>query len=214
MSVSSRNVNFMFAVLDTETTGLSPKSNRVIEVGVVALDSDGTVEWEWSTLLNPEQDVGATHVHGISQQDVESAPTFSHIGGTLTQLLTGRVLVAHNISFDAGMLRAEFARNSLPQLAQPWLCTALQAKKQGFRPYRLDACCQTLGISLVNAHTALGDARATAELFPRVFDLAGVQVQTAVAAARTSRSDFGIVSSSSNVAEVLTRDSWIRKPDI
>ncbi len=203
----------MFAVIDTETTGLKPTTSRVLEVGVVALDRAGVVEWEWSTLLNPQQDVGATHLHGVAPEDVVDAPTFGQISDTLSRLLAGRVLVAHNISFDGSMLREEFLRNSKPQLDQPWLCTALQAKSQGFKPYRLDACCSALGISLVNAHTALGDARATAELFPRVFDLNSDQVETAVAVARRSVAEQSLMLDFGDPEpRLLSRDTWAKAP--
>lgn len=213
MSASWRNVGDMFAVIDTETTGLKPTTSRVLEVGVVALDRSGAVEWEWSTLLDPKQDVGATHLHGVAQEDVIGAPTFAEISDTLTKLLSGRVLVAHNISFDGPMLREEFIRNSKPQLEQPWLCTAEQAKRQGFRPYRLDACCEALGISLVNAHTALGDARATAELFSRIFDLNSDQVKSVVDLAQQTifepslMLDFG-----NSEPRLLSRDIWSKAP--
>lgn len=203
----------MFAVIDTETTGLSPASSRVLEVGVVALDESGSVEWEWSTLLDPKQDVGATHLHGVAQADVVGAPTFAEISDTLSTLLSGRVLVAHNISFDAPMLREEFIRNSKPQLQQPWLCTAVQARQQGFRPYRLDACCEALGISLVNAHTALGDARATAELFPKIYDLGGEQVQAAVLKARHTSTAGELTLDFGEKKPVLkSRDNWVSAP--
>lgn len=203
----------MFAVIDTETTGLRPATSRVLEVGVVALDRDGQVEWEWSTLLDPKQDVGATHLHGVAQDDVIGAPTFAQIGNTLTRLLAGRVLVAHNVSFDASMLREEYIRNSQPQLELPWLCTAEQAKRQGFRPYRLDACCEALNISLVNAHTALGDARATAELFPQIYDLGGEQVDMAVTRAQQSDSEQSLMLDFGDPEpRLLSRDTWIKAP--
>lgn len=213
MSGQWRNVGVMFAVIDTETTGLKPSTSRVIELGVVALDRSGEVEWEWSTLLDPKQDVGATHLHGVAQEDVIGAPTFAEISSTLTQLLAGRVLVAHNIAFDGPMLREEFVRNSKPQLEQPWLCTATQAKSLGFRPYRLDACCEALGISLVNAHTALGDARATAELFPRIYDLSSEQVDFAVTRAQLTSSEPSLMLDFGDPEpRLLSRDTWRTAP--
>lgn len=66
----------MYAVIDLETTGLAPRQNRVIEVTVVDVSADGAVERSWSTLLNPERDLGPQDVHGISASDVLFAPTF------------------------------------------------------------------------------------------------------------------------------------------
>ena len=61
----------MYAVIDTETTGLLPSHrHRVIEVAVVLLDARGQVEREWVTLLNPQRDLGPQHIHGILTADV------------------------------------------------------------------------------------------------------------------------------------------------
>ncbi len=65
-----------FAVVDIETTGLSPAHNhRILELAVVLVDDEGNLVYEWETLLNPERDVGATDIHGLSAADVYAAPT-------------------------------------------------------------------------------------------------------------------------------------------
>lgn len=198
----------MFVVIDTETTGFSPKDNRIIEVGLVALDNAGVLEWEWSTLINPSQDVGASHIHGIYAEDVEEAPSFGDVAGELLRLLERRVLVAHNMNFDWGMLKAELSRNNFELPDNPHLCTAIAARNLGLRPYNLQACCDMFKVSLLNAHTALGDARATAELLPHVIDLNGEQAQEAVIEASTQ-----VVRPTLTVPPSLrTRDQWVRVP--
>ena len=63
-----------FAVIDFETTGLVPeRTDRVVEIGVVLTDDDGLIEHEWTTLINPHRDVGATHIHRIDCGDVVDA---------------------------------------------------------------------------------------------------------------------------------------------
>jgi len=108
----------MYAVIDVETTGLAPRQNRVIEVAVVDVSADGAVERSWSTLLNPERDLGPQDVHGISASDVLFAPTFADIAGHVSAMLTSRVLVAHNIRFDTRFLAAEYDRlgHAVPSL--------------------------------------------------------------------------------------------------
>ena len=100
-----------FAVLDFETTGFDANHHdRVVEVGVVLLSSDGDFEDEWSTLLDPGRDVGRTDIHGICAGDVLGSPTFAAIVPRLLRDLRGRVLVSHNLTFELRFLGAELRR--------------------------------------------------------------------------------------------------------
>lgn len=167
-----------FCVLDVETTGLSPRQgDRVIEIALVRMRGHRSVVSEWSTLVNPERDVGPTHIHGITNADVADAPHFGDVLGDILDHLQGAVLVAHNLRFDRGFLHAELdrARAGLPELEG--LCTlALASRLQpDLRPRTLTACCERLGIDLPYAHEALGDARATAGLLAAYLDLASAR---------------------------------------
>jgi DNA polymerase-3 subunit epsilon len=67
-----------YTVIDLETTGLFPqKHDRVVEMAVVYLSDQGQTHGEWTTLVNPERDLGPTSIHGIKARDVLSAPTFA-----------------------------------------------------------------------------------------------------------------------------------------
>jgi DNA polymerase III subunit epsilon len=102
-----------FAVVDVETTGFG-KSDRVVEIAVVVLDArDLSVVDEFETLLNPMRDIGAVHVHGITPNMVEAAPTFDEVAATLTRVLGGNVIVAHNLPFDRRFLLQEFSRSGI-----------------------------------------------------------------------------------------------------
>ena len=155
-----------FAVLDVETTGLSPTRDRIIEIAIVRCATDGSVIDEWSTLVDPGRDPGPTHIHGISAADLNGAPTFSDIAAELTVRLSGYMVTAHNLSFDAGFLSAEFARAGLAPPDQLSLCT-LQLARFALRDlngYSLAACAAALGIDHPNAHRALPDTRVTASV--------------------------------------------------
>lgn len=155
-----------FAVIDLETTGFAYNSrDRVCEVGVVLLDPDGQREAAWTTLVNPQRDLGAQHVHGIDATDARVAPLFADIVGDLTDLLAGRVVVAHNSAFDTAFLAAEYARAGWPLdlTHDATLCTMRLARNLG-APARLGECCDYFGVKLADAHTALADAEAAAEL--------------------------------------------------
>lgn len=155
-----------FVVVDIETTGLSARSHRIIEIALVTADPWGRVLEEWTTRLNPQAPVGATHIHGITAADIAHAPTFDQVVGQLNLRLAGAAVSAHNARFDLAFLRAEYARAGwqLPHI--PALCT-LEASIHHL-PYlerrRLADCCWAVGQPLVNAHSALGDARASAAL--------------------------------------------------
>lgn len=155
-----------FAVIDVETTGLSARQHRIVEIAVVTTDQWGRVLNEWSTRINPQGPVGATHIHGITAADVTHAPVFADIIAPLNQRLAGAAVAAHHATFDLAFVRAEYARAGwdMPQL--PVLCTleASQYHLPALERRRLADCCWAIGTPLVGAHSALGDARATASL--------------------------------------------------
>jgi len=159
----------MYAVIDTETTGLLPgHRHRVIEIAVVLLDARGQVEHEWVTLLNPQRDLGPQHIHGILTADVLAAPEFGDVARELGGLLAGRMVVGHNVDFDLGFLRAEFGRlgYAVPLITERSMCTmALAGYLYPGAKRTLGACCAAAGISIEGWHSALADTRATAQLF-------------------------------------------------
>ena len=156
-----------YAVIDFETTGLfSKSSHRVIEVAVVHVDERGRITGRWDTLINPGRDLGRQDIHRIRAADVMQAPTFEQIAPQLIELISGRVLVAHNARFDTGFLLAELERlDYQAELKLEALCTMQLARE--FLPgsgRKLSDCCAAYDIPLVDAHRALADAVATAKL--------------------------------------------------
>jgi DNA polymerase-3 subunit epsilon len=155
-----------FAVIDVETTGLSAYQHRIIELAIVTTDPWGRVLGEWGTRINPQGPVGATHVHGITDADVATAPVFADIIAELNHRLAGAAIAAHHAKFDLAFLRAEYARAGWDMPHLPALCT-LEASEYHLPMLdrrRLSDCCWAIGTPLIGAHSALGDARATAML--------------------------------------------------
>jgi len=151
-----------YAVIDLETTGFSPKQgDRIVEVGIVLVDDAGKIEGEWGSIINPQRDVGPTHVHGIRARDVVDAPLFADVADPLADMLHGRALVAHNQAFDVRFLRAELAAHghAVDDDYQA-LCTMLWSKRT-FGAAKLADVCSLLSIEMGTAHAALDDARAT-----------------------------------------------------
>ena len=161
-----------YLVLDFETTGFCGRStDRVVEVGAVCLDPAGQPVDEWTTLVNPERDVSAGHVHGISSRDVYAAPHFAEIAGLLSETATGRVLVAHNLSFEAQFLLGEFARLGCDLGSPTGICTMrLASHYLPGAPRNLLGCCSCCGYAIEDAHSALADARAAAHLLREYMD--------------------------------------------
>lgn len=149
-------------VVDVETTGFGAL-DRVVEIAILTLDPETwETQDEFDTLVNPERDIGPTGVHGVTPGMVELAPVFAEVLSPVAQRLRGAVLIAHNLPFDTRMMRYEFERYGVPiDFGRGW-CT-LQATGA-----KLGVACQEEGIRLTNAHRALADARATAELARRL----------------------------------------------
>jgi DNA polymerase III subunit epsilon len=160
-----------FAVVDLETTGFSPEQERVIEVAVVVLDPDGREVDAFCTLVDPECGPGPTHVHGITAEMLEGAPTFAGIHPYLAGLLSGRVVVGHNVDrFDLAFLLAECRRlggEALVPASVTTLDTLRVAQAYLDLPgkARLVDCCDRYRLTWDDHHSALGDARVTAALF-------------------------------------------------
>ncbi|MEA5117997.1 MAG: exonuclease domain-containing protein [Propionicimonas sp.] len=169
-----------YTVIDLETTGFSPQLNdRVVEIAAVYVSESGQIEGEWTTLVNPGRDVGPTRVHGIAAKDVLDAPRFEDIAPHVLRSVTGRTIVAHNASFDTRFLAAELLRAGVPiqALPLPSLCTMQWAPRfLSAQSRRLADCCAAAGITLENAHSALGDARATARLLTAYLMCCGMPI--------------------------------------
>jgi DNA polymerase-3 subunit epsilon len=155
-----------FAVVDVEASGRSPWRHRVVEVGVVLLDGALGVQREFSSLVDPGGPVGPTLVHRIAQEDVAGAPRFRELAPLLLELLAGRVLVGHHVSCDRAFLEREFARIGTPLSPVPQVCTMRLARRHlpEATGFGLAACVAAAGLGGFAAHTALGDARASAAL--------------------------------------------------
>lgn len=156
-----------FAVIDVETTGLSSKRDRVLELAIVRLDAAGNTVDETTGRFNPEGPVGATHIHGIRDIDVANAPLFREEAPAIAAALSGLPIVAHNARFDLAFLRAEFAAAgwSVPWLTSYCTLSGSNVHLPSLDRRRLIDCCWAIGTEVTEEHSALGDARATASLF-------------------------------------------------
>jgi DNA polymerase-3 subunit epsilon len=169
------SISTPFVVIDVETTGLSPKSDRILELALVEY-TNGAISNQLVSLFNPDGPVGASDIHGITDQDVINAPRFAEKSEEIVRFIQGRTLVAHNARFDLAFLRNElaFAGFEIPWI--PALCT-FEASRYYFpnlERRKLSDCCHEAEIELTNAHSALGDAMATGLLIHHFFSSANL----------------------------------------
>ena len=158
-------------VFDTETTGLG-RFDRVVEIAAITMDPrTGEIIDEFETLINPERDIGPTSIHGITASMVETAPTFAEIAVALGRRITGAVLVGHNLSFDAKMLKQEYDRLNISFEPGNGYCTL---RATGLK---LASACTKFGVSIFETHQAYSDALATALLLQQIdADISGCTV--------------------------------------
>lgn len=167
-----------FAVIDCETTGLEQK-HRVLEIAVLTYDNNLNLTGSYETVLNPRTDLGLVSLHGINGLIASEAPLFPQVATSLAHLLNDRVIIGHNVKFDIGYVCREFSKvDSWFQWSGAVLDTVRLARslELNVENYKLGTLCEYFGIPLKNAHTAMGDARATAELFLKLLELNGKQI--------------------------------------
>jgi DNA polymerase-3 subunit epsilon len=166
-------------VLDTETTGLDPKSgDRLIEIGCVELLNRIPTGREYHCYINPERDVPAEAeaVHGLSTAFLKDKPLFTHVAPEFLEFIGDDGLVIHNAVFDIGFLNAELQRLSRPEITMDRVTCTLQLAKRRHPagPNNLDALCKRYGIdnSKRIKHGALMDSLLLAEVY---IELLGVR---------------------------------------
>jgi DNA polymerase-3 subunit epsilon len=172
MSVSLSNLvlDRPLAVLDLETTGVDPATDRIVEVAVVTLLPNGRQE-QFHRRVDPGVPIppAATAVHGITDADVIGAPPFSAIAPELFATLHGSDLAGFGIaSFDLPLLAAEFARVRLPfRVAGRRVIDVLALYRRWYPRDLTSAVREYLGREHADAHSAVADARVAAEVLDR-----------------------------------------------
>lgn len=162
-------------VIDFETTGVNPEVDRVIEIGLVGF-LRGEMIFQEAFLVNPGIPIPeeSRAVHGITDEELEGAPTFAEVLSRIAMLVRDHVPVAYNASFDRAFLLNEARRareagvaiDDLPPALREdvtWLDPLVWARVvlEGQKSYKLGEIAAHLGVSLERAHRAAGDAEAT-----------------------------------------------------
>ncbi|NVO01926.1 MAG: GIY-YIG nuclease family protein [Bacteroidetes bacterium] len=165
----------MFAIIDIETCGgkYEFRKGKITEICILVHDGLQVVE-KFTTLLNPECRINPffTSLTGITNEMVADAPKFHEVAKKIIELTEGQIFVAHNVGFDYGFIKEEFAALGY-KFKREKLCTVRLARKllPGRISYSLGHLCASLGIDNEARHRAEGDAVATAKLFDLLIQL-------------------------------------------
>lgn len=159
-------------VLDTETTGLDPKSgHRIVEIGCVELVNHSATGNYLHEYINPERDMPdeAYRVHGLSNDFLEDKPLFSDIADKFIDFIGEAPLVIHNAEFDMRFINAELEAAGRPPLPMTRSIDTVAMARRRFPGAQasLDALCKRFGIdnSARTKHGALLDSELLAEVY-------------------------------------------------
>jgi DNA polymerase-3 subunit epsilon len=169
-----------FAVVDVETSGLSTSRHRILQIGLVTVEPDGTVVDQWSTLVGlrwPWSRVGPRKVHGLTRRSLRGAPKATEALGELRERVDGAIFTAHNVEFDAMFIQRAAERADVAFRLDPRLCTLQLSRRldpDRLLTHGLADVCGRYDVVLERHHDALSDARAAAAVLPHLLAANGV----------------------------------------
>lgn len=179
-------------ILDTETTGLDPKSgDRIVEIAAIEIINGSVTGQNYHVYLDPDRDMpdAAFKVHGLSAEFLTGKPLFSAIVDEFLAFIGGDPLVIHNAEFDMRFINAELERIGRPSLSKNSIVDtlALARRKHPGASNSLDALCGRYGIdtSRRTKHGALVDSEILAEVYMEL--KGGRQITMALAARAQER---------------------------
>ena len=140
-----------YVIIDIETTGGSPKSSKITEIAMYKHDGVKIID-QYETLIDPEMQIPEFIVRltGINDEMVDGAPKFHEVAKKIVEFTEGCVFVAHNVSFDYGVIRHEFRKLGF-DYRRAYLCTVIASRKilPGLESYSLGKLTRDLGIYLI-----------------------------------------------------------------
>lgn len=169
-SASTPLIAMDVVVLDTETTGLDVRNDRILQIGAVRMHG---AEIDQSRVFDVVLDPGipvpeaSRRVHGLTDADVRGKAAFPEVAASLAEFIGHCVVVGHSIHFDLAMLRHEAVRHKL-RLHEPKaidISLIAAGLDRGLVDTSLGSLALSLGIKIKGRHTALGDALATARIY-------------------------------------------------
>ena len=162
-----QDIDTTYCVLDLETTGLSFRTEKITEVGIMKI-KNGEVLDEFSCFVNPEKPIPqrVVEVTNITDDMVKDAETIDKVFPKILEFVGDSVLVAHNADFDIGFLKYN-AKQLGYSLENTYIDTLRLSKDlfPDFKKYKLGIIADNLGIKVEVAHRALDDVDTTVKVF-------------------------------------------------
>ena len=162
-----QDLDATYCVLDLETTGLSFRTEKITEVGIMKV-KNGEVIDEFSCFVNPEKPIPqkVVEVTNITDDMVKDAETIDKVFPKILEFVGDSILVAHNADFDIGFLKYNASQLGY-ELNNTYLDTLRLAKSlfPDFKKYKLGFIADKLGIVVEVAHRALDDVDTTVKVF-------------------------------------------------
>jgi len=162
-----------YVVFDLETTGFSPETNRIIEIGAVKVQNGKIVD-KFSTFVNPKVPIPfrIEQLTSINDSMVIDAPVIADILPEFMKFCEGCVMVAHNADFDMSFIKKNCQRLDIP--CKPTIVDTVALARvllPNLNRFKLDTVAKALGVSLENHHRAVDDAGCTAEIFVKFIEM-------------------------------------------
>ena len=162
-----------YVVFDLETTGFSPETNRIIEIGAVKV-LNGKIVDKFSTFVNPQVPIPfrIEQLTSINDSMVIDAPVIADILPEFMKFCEGCVMVAHNADFDMSFIKKNCQRLDIP--CKPTIVDTVALARvllPNLNRFKLDTVAKALGVSLENHHRAVDDAGCTAEIFVKFIEM-------------------------------------------
>ena len=148
------------ALVDVETTGMSARFHRVIEIAIIRIEGNKIVD-TFTTYINPQAPIPSfiTHLTGISNKDTDGAPIFGEVKNKIRKFLKGATFVAHNAWFDYSFIKSEFQRIEIP-FESKRCCTVRLSRRlyPQYKSHSLASVIERFGFAYKNRHRAYDDA--------------------------------------------------------
>ncbi|MDU5350213.1 MAG: PolC-type DNA polymerase III [Peptostreptococcus sp.] len=173
VNANDRDLDQTFVVFDIETTGLSPHSDNLTEIGAVKVQNCEIVD-SFSTFVNPKMDISyqIQELTRITNEMVKDAPSLEEALPKFLEFAKDSVLVAHNADFDTGFIYQKCQQLGLEyNFEKVDTLTLARIININLKRFSLDKVCKEMGVVLSGHHRAVNDAQATAEVFIKYLEI-------------------------------------------